>query len=140
MIFELVIDILQSSVFRIIILVALSVVLYGALCGPQVHRGYPLIGFDMKDGYSRGLAKAQQQWIANGKDLINQGLAQASFQVSNLPNATDILPSSPVASRSSPRLDLSLSCLIDLHTRYATTLGLISVVLYPLCVENHLFQ
>ncbi|CAG8298910.1 unnamed protein product [Penicillium olsonii] len=80
MIFELVIDILQSSVFRIIILVALSVVLYGALCGPQVHRGYPLIGFDMKDGYSRGLAKAQQQWIANGKDLINQGLAQASFQ------------------------------------------------------------
>ncbi|CAG7936532.1 unnamed protein product [Penicillium olsonii] len=79
MIFELVIDIPQSSAFRILIVVALGIVLYGAFSGPQVHTGYPLIGFDMKDGYSRGLAKAQQQWIAHGKDLIDQGLAQASF-------------------------------------------------------------
>ncbi|KAJ5766209.1 uncharacterized protein N7511_003825 [Penicillium nucicola] len=74
MLFEIVLDTLQSSAFLIIIVVVLGLAIYDAV----LHPGFPLIGTDTKDGYSRGLAKARQQWTAHGKELIDQGLTQAS--------------------------------------------------------------
>lgn len=53
-IFELLINILQSSTFWVVIALALSTLLYEAVRMPGVHLGFPLIGIDTKDGYSYG--------------------------------------------------------------------------------------
>ena len=52
-IFELLINILQSSTFRIFIALALSTLLYEAVRTPRARLGFPLFGINTNDGHSR---------------------------------------------------------------------------------------
>ncbi|KGO53629.1 Cytochrome P450 [Penicillium expansum] len=78
MIFELLVSILQSTAFRIILVSAISTLLYEAVRAPRVYPGFSLVGVDLKDGYSRALSMAREQWSTHGKEILDQGLHQAS--------------------------------------------------------------
>ncbi|KAJ5355962.1 Cytochrome P450 [Penicillium concentricum] len=83
MIVDLLISITHSSIFRIIIALALSTFLYEAIRGPRLYPGFPLVGVDTKDGYRRGLTKAREEWAAQGKQIIEQGMKQANIRITH---------------------------------------------------------
>lgn len=82
MISELTISILESPLFRLFIIGILIKLLYDAACGPGLYPGFPAAGVDPKDGYSRGLSTARENWLAHGKEILDQGVKKVFISVS----------------------------------------------------------